>query len=160
MKLKKASKRSPAGGVGAILRRLVSAKQQQQTLTKHELAQRLKEITIHISIANHLRDWAYSHVTWWHTPNGEKRDPQTAAKLQRMGVKAGVHDFLIVDEKRGQLYSLEVKRQGETMTAEQVAFIDTIRAIGGRSACVDSFAGAVQQLEAWALLRIKIGDKL
>lgn len=31
----------------------------------------------------------------YHTPNGEHRDPRTAAKLRRMGVRAGVLDWAL-----------------------------------------------------------------
>ncbi len=37
----------------------------------------------------------------FHVPNGEKRDKITAAKLQRVGVIAGVSDLILLIPKKG-----------------------------------------------------------
>jgi len=36
-----------------------------------------------------------AELLWCHVPNGELRHPRTAARLKRLGVKAGVPDILI-----------------------------------------------------------------
>lgn len=41
-------------------------------------------------------------LAWiYHVPNGEKRDYVTAAKLKKMGVKAGVPDLVLPVSRRG-----------------------------------------------------------
>jgi hypothetical protein len=55
-----------------------------------------------------------------HIPNGEKRDKHTAAKLQRMGVRAGVPDVLL-PLARGKYHSLwiEMKAARGRVSTEQ-----------------------------------------
>lgn len=156
----KTRKRNKSGaGAARALRQLVSAGKKQE-LSTAEYKAMLKESELHIAIATHIRDWVSPFVFWWHTPNGEKRDYATAAKLRRMGVKPGVHDLIFLDERTRTIYSLEVKRKGESMTDEQLVFAGVIKAMDGRTAVVDTFAGAVQQLESWGLLRIKVGGQI
>lgn len=155
---KKTSDKISGGDVGRALRRLAGDKASKHKAVAAHVHAMLKEIDIHMAVAKHLEEWAWPSAFWWHTPNGEKRDPATAAKLKRMGVKPGVHDFLIVHA--GRIYGLELKRAGETPTSDQWHFGRMIGSTGGEWACVDSFAGAVQQLEAWNILRIKVGGQL
>jgi hypothetical protein len=63
----------------------------------------------HIAIADLLRvaarkDWIFSHIA-----NGEHRSKQTAALLQRMGVRPGLFDFLLI-RPDGWHFWLKLKR--------------------------------------------------
>ena len=63
----------------------------------------------HIAVADLLRvaakpGWIFSHIA-----NGEHRSKQTAALLQRMGVRAGLFDFLLIGPD-GRHYWMELKR--------------------------------------------------
>jgi len=108
------------------------------------------EFAIHCMIADTLRlqcKWLY-----WHTPNGELRSIQTAAKLKRMGVKPGVADFLLVEPGRGRMFGLELKRQGETPTDSQWDFGRTLIAAGGAWEWCDTYDGAIAILKRWGAL--------
>lgn len=146
-----------SGGAGKALRRLVGGK-----ALKHELIaeykNKLAEIKIHLMVAEHLERWKYDDVFWWHTPNGEKRDPATAAKLQKMGVRAGIHDIMAIH--RGHIFSLELKRSGERPSEPQMMFASQILSLpNSHFAWADNFDSAIWMLEQWGLLRIKTMEK-
>ena len=52
-----------------------------------------KEVTLHIQLVAMLRWCLRPDVIMRHVPNGEHRDPRTAAKLKAMGVLAGSADL-------------------------------------------------------------------
>lgn len=82
----------------------------------------------HVALAKHLDARLKKGVTWWHTPNGEKRDKATAAKLKRMGVRRGVPDFFFAADR---LYALELKRlKGGKLSDEQEDMIDALHKAG------------------------------
>lgn len=73
-----------------------------------------------IAVANFLD---LTKLLWMHTPNGGKRDKVTAAILKRMGVKAGVPDFLIFDPPKPWRpgTAIELKRlKGGKMSDDQI----------------------------------------
>src|SRR5689334_14176538 len=78
----------------------------------------------------HLRQYPELDLLF-HIPNGELRDPATAAKLQAMGVKPGVCD-LFLPIARGGWHGcfIEMKRRGETPTPVQVAFMQAVERQG------------------------------
>jgi hypothetical protein len=84
-------------------------------------ASRPKELVLHLDVARLLRKHARPEWIWAHVPNGEKRDPRTAAKLKAMGVKAGLSDFLLVSPA-GVAHFLELKREGERLSDPQEDF--------------------------------------
>lgn len=64
-------------------------------------------------------------LIFWHTPNGEKRDKETAKKLASMGVRAGVWDFIIMSRKlAGTVLFAEVKAPDDKkgLSKSQIAF--------------------------------------
>jgi hypothetical protein len=141
------------GGAGKALRRLMTGKAVKQELIA-EYKAKLAEIKIHMMVADHLERWKYDDVFWWHTPNGEKRDPAIAAKLQKMGVRSGIHDIMAIH--RGHIFSLELKRSGERMSEPQQVFMSKILSLrDSHSAYADSFDAAIWILEQWGLLRIR-----
>ncbi len=70
-----------------------------------------------------------------HIPNGGSRDKREAAKLKRMGVKAGVPDIFLPVPKGGRhgLY-IELKSGKNTATQEQRQFIADVKALGYEAA--------------------------
>src|SRR5580704_16149116 len=84
-------------------------------------APRPKEIEVHMAVADVLRRFARSDWRWSHFPSGEHRDVRTGAKLRAMGVQRGWPDFVCFSPA-GQLHALELKRRGETLSEDQLAF--------------------------------------
>ena len=93
---------------------------------------------------------------WFHIPNGELRSENTGALLKRMGAKAGVSDFVFAAPPRARLHALELKRQGEQPTDEQIAFLEEVRAAGGQAAWVDNYREAIDVLTSWGAVRVTV----
>jgi hypothetical protein len=61
---------------------------------------------------------------YFHTPNGGKRYGREGAKLQRMGVKSGVPDILILTQRKGYAgLAIELKVGRNTPTDTQKDFL-------------------------------------
>jgi hypothetical protein len=116
------------------------------------------EMALHGMVADTLRISASSGWIWFHVPNGGWRSAAEAGKFKRMGVKAGVSDFLLVAPHGACLHALELKRRGEKMTVEQKAFHTLLIHAGGHAACVDSYEAALIQLKLWGAVsdRVKV----
>jgi hypothetical protein len=78
------------------------------------------EFRLHCAAVDFL-DAVLVDCIFWHTPNGEKRDPETAKKLKRMRVLGGVFDLIVMDPA-GNHYYLELKAEKGTLNAEQTWF--------------------------------------
>jgi hypothetical protein len=106
-----------------------------------------------------LQKNALAHIAWravpgvWfcHYPAGGWRSAVEAAILKGLGVVAGVPDLLLVH--RGQLYALELKTERGRLTQIQIATQTTMRAAGAKVATAAGLDAALEQLEAWGLLR-------
>lgn len=62
-------------------------------------------------------------LLWFHTPNGGSRNIKEAAELKRQGVKAGVPDILIIEQKNNYSgLAIELKVKGGKQTASQKEF--------------------------------------
>jgi hypothetical protein len=110
------------------------------------------EATIHEAVVGHLRIRGQRGVPWFHVPNGEMRDPVTAAKLKRMGVRPGVPDLLLLIG--GRLHGLELKRErGGAVSPEQVAMHDELTAAGAIVATARGIDEALGLLEQWGALQ-------
>lgn len=118
---------------------------------------RPKEIAIHMAVAKLLRDHARLEWRWTHVPNGELRDPRTAAKLKAMGVRRGWPDFILVSPA-GLLHSLELKRLGETLSEDQQDFQSWCIVHGLPHSVAQSFEDALAVLDHWGALRIKLAS--
>lgn len=92
-------------------------------------------------------------VVWWHTPNGEVRDPGTAAKLKRMGVRPGVADIAIVLPPEGRAAFLEPKSSRGRASAEQRAFAVDCEAAGAHYALAATPEAVTAALRSWGALR-------
>jgi hypothetical protein len=109
-----------------------------------------------VAIADLLRARARPDVFWTHLPMGEKRTPETGARLKRMGVRAGCADFLLFRAaptgSTGWPFGLELKtekgRQSDTQKATQALW----ERAGGKYELVRSYQEAVSFLETWGFL--------
>jgi hypothetical protein len=115
-----------------------------------------KEIALHMSVAKVLRDHALPEWQWCHIPNGELRDKRTAGKLKQMGTKPGWPDFVLIPPA-GQLHCLELKRLGETLSDAQEGFQLWCIRHGVPHSVAWTIDDALAALDAWCVLRIKIG---
>jgi hypothetical protein len=124
------------------------------------------EFAVHCMVADTLRRWASPGWVWFHPPNGGerpafvnrhgKRISVEGGRLQRMGARPGVSDFLLVAPAGGRLHALELKRRGDRPDEAQTAFLEAVRAAGGISAWTDSYQGAIEILKGWGALRTRI----
>ena len=81
---------------------------------------------------------------WFHPPNGGerpafvnkkgKRVSIEGGRLQRMGTKPGVSDFILVAPTCGRLHALELKAKGEKPSEAQVQFLNAVLDAGGKAA--------------------------
>ena len=60
-------------------------------------------------------NYHYPDILFWHTPNGEKRDPIVGQKLKNMGVRAGVPDLFFPTLK----LFIEMKTVSGKLSVEQ-----------------------------------------
>lgn len=97
-------------------------------------------------------------VIWFHVPNGMSRSKGDAGKLKAMGVKAGVHDFVILHgSARGAgplagYHELELKARGGTLSEDQKKHAAEVHALGGRTgSAADTIEDVVRQLDVWGI---------
>lgn len=109
------------------------------------------ELTLHIAVAETLRRFCRPDWLWWHTPNGELRDPRAAAKLRAMGVRPGVPDLLLIDPD-GWLRCLEFKAPGGRLSDSQEAFRAFCIARGIPFVVAYSVDEALIAFETWGCL--------
>jgi VRR-NUC domain-containing protein len=63
--------------------------------------------------------WALPQdATFWAVPNGGRRHPKEAARMVRLGVRAGVPDLCVA--YRGRLYCLELKADSGVLSEHQL----------------------------------------
>jgi VRR-NUC domain-containing protein len=116
------------------------------------------ELQLHIAVVQHLRyglakDWIY-----FHCPNGEERDKRVAAKLKAMGTLPGVPDLCLISPA-GLVHGLELKREGNPLSAAQIAVHDHARRLGWPFAVADRLEDALAVLREWGALKtiLKLG---
>lgn len=80
-----------------------------------------KEISLHMQVAGFLRYAWPGDCVFFHVPNGEKRDPRTAAKIKAMGGLAGVPDFVFL-LPNGQAGFIELKVSDGALSPSQIEF--------------------------------------
>lgn len=121
------------------------------------------ETPMHIAVADLLRLALSPGWLWFHVPNGEersafinakgKRVSPAAGRLKRMGVMPGVSDILLIAPEGAQLHALELKRKHKSPTSDQLDFLQSVIACGGKSAWADSFEDAAEILQSWSAIR-------
>ena len=113
------------------------------------------EFALHAMVADVLDRWLSPGWIFTHIPSGELRDKVTAAKLKRMGVKAGWPDLLLLGPD-GRPHCLELKRRGRCLSDTQVLFATWCDQHGVPFDCCDNFDDALARLKAWGALRVSV----
>lgn len=68
---------------------------------------------------------------WFHCPNGGSRNGIEAAKLKTMGVKAGIPDCLILDQRKGYSgMAIELKVGYNKPSEHQLSILDKLENAG------------------------------
>lgn len=109
------------------------------------------ERAIHLGIVHALHLLAAPNVVWWHTANERRTSPQEGAFLKRMGVKAGVPDFIILSP--GLVAFLEVKRPGKYLSPAQNDMKSSLELAGFGVTVVRSIDEAIARMEQWGVIR-------
>lgn len=146
---------------------MIASAQQKDLLTGRyrTVVQPSKEVTdLHIPLVTLLRKVLKPNVLMRHVPNGEHRDPRTAAKLKAMGVLAGSADlefFWAEAEKRFRALFLELKLPGRNPTAEQAAFGLCMMTMGAQFYVAHSIDEAINIVGERGLIRdgITVGGR-
>src|SRR5262249_44124142 len=118
-----------------------------------------KEIELHIQLVSMLRWCLRPDVIFRHVPNGEHRDPRTAAKLKAMGVLPGSADleFFWADAAtRPPIFRalfLELKLPGRKPTEQQNGFGLAMRLLGADYCIVYSVDAAINVIGEHGLIR-------
>ena len=124
----------------------------------------IKETALQIQLVTMLRWCLRPDVLFWHTPNGEVRDPRTAAKLKAMGTLPGVPDLQfhwseIIKPLRGadikvrRVLHLELKVGTRPQTEGQAAFALAVKLMGDDYEIARTIDEAIAILTAHGLLR-------
>ena len=124
------------------------------------------EFAVHCVLADLLRKSIAPGWVWFHPPNGGerpafvnkkgKRVSIEGGRLQRMGTRPGVSDFILVAPNGGRIHALELKAKGEKPTEAQMQFLQAVENAGGTAGWADSFNGAVEILKAWGAVRVRL----
>lgn len=128
-------------------------------MTRPPLTARLvpAEFHIHCAVADLLGRCADKRWLWTHFPAGEKRDMLTGTRLQRMGLKPGWPDFILISPM-GLPYFLELKSAKGDLSHEQQAFARTIRARGLEYSVARSVDQAIEILGGWGVVPLAVSD--
>jgi hypothetical protein len=111
------------------------------------------ERRIHIAIADRLREECRPEFWWSHIGHGELRTKETAALLQRMGLKPGLFDFLLINKINGVHHWLEIKRNHSAKVSDgQEEFAAMLRAAYVPFYIARSYGAAIERLKAWGAL--------
>lgn len=109
------------------------------------------EVRTHIAIADLLRAAAQTGWWWSHIASGGYRSEATGALLKRMGLKAGMLDFLLISPA-GDHHWLELKRGMAPLTEGQDEFTAELRRRGVPYFVARDYDAAVDQLKKWGVL--------
>ena len=108
------------------------------------------ERDIHCAVADHLKRRAKPGVVYFHVPNAP-RSAVTGAILKRMGMLAGVSDFILFHAK--ELFALELKAPGGRPTETQLEFQSRVRNAGGHAVVAEGLDEALGCLSLWGVFR-------
>jgi hypothetical protein len=120
-----------------------------------------QEFIIHAGIVEHLQRFRKEGVVFFHPSSGEERTkrvhPKTGkvycpggTRLQRMGLRKGVPDLVILHS--GRIMGLEVKRPGAMLSREQKEFRTEWERASGVYAVVRSVEEGKALLATWGVL--------
>lgn len=122
-----------------------------------------KEVELHIQLVAMLRWCLRPDVLFRHVPNGELRDPRTAAKLKAMGVLPGSADLEFFwkhywEDSEGshralRVLFLELKSGSGSVSAAQHEFGLGMKVIGAEYHIARSIDEAIAILGSYGLIR-------
>ena len=117
------------------------------------------ETAFHIQLVSMLRWCVRPDVIWRHIPNGEYRDPRTAAKLKAMGILAGSADLEFhwceidaLQRKCRHVLHLELKIGNRPQSVAQAGFALAVRLLGDEYHVAHSIDEAITILSERGLL--------
>lgn len=90
-------------------------------------------------------------VYFWAVPNGGRRNVREAARLKRMGVRAGVADLHFILPPTGRLGVIELKVKPNRVEPEQRAFMNWVTEEGGLAAVCYSLPEVYAVLCGWGV---------
>jgi len=105
------------------------------------------EDAIQRAVFEHLAVRGAPGVFAFHPANGGYRRPVEAARLKALGVRPGVPDVIAIHH--GQVFAIELKREGGRPTDAQLQAIEDIRAAGGHAQVCYGLDCALAALERW-----------
>jgi len=95
-----------------------------------------------------LLKWALpADATFWAVPNGGLRHKQEAARMTRLGVRAGIADIHVV--YRGRLYCLELKAPKGQLSATQVQVMRKLEHCGVPTAVIRELSDVTHVMREW-----------
>ena len=124
-----------------------------------KLVEPQKEATFHIQLVSTLRWCLRPDVVWRHVPNGEHRDPRTAAKLKAMGVLPGSADLEFFYRNAAGtpcLLFLELKLPGRKCSEAQMVFALAVKLLGAEYEVACSIDEAIGILGKRGLIRSNV----
>lgn len=68
-------------------------------------------------------------ICWFAVPNGEQRNPKTAARLKQQGVRAGAQDMAFIIDHI--FHALELKTETGKLSKAQTQFQEDLERAGG-----------------------------
>ena len=136
----------------------MTSAQQKNLLTGRwrKLVEPQKEATFHIQLVSTLRWCLRPDVVWRHVPNGEHRDPRTAAKLKAMGVLPGSADLEFFYRNAAGtpcLLFLELKLPGRKCSEAQMGFALAMKLLGAEYEVACTIDEAIGVLGKCGLIR-------
>lgn len=114
----------------------------------------MSELALHFQVWKLITAYKRRDVLAWHTPNGEKRDKRTAARLKAMGVIPGVADFALI--VKGKTHFLELKDVKGSQRVEQRIFECDAEAAGASYFLARSLREAIEVLNQIGALRFRL----
>ena len=111
-----------------------------------------REFATQCALADTLKRWC--NPQWWYTalPFGEYRTPATANRLQRMGVRGGLPDFVFLG-MLGDTAWLELKRgKLGRLSPDQAAMFEYLARRGDMVMLATSYEEAVAMLQDASIL--------
>jgi hypothetical protein len=134
---------------------LLSLMQGRRVRARRAPRHRPLESVLHKQVADLLRQHCLPSWRWTHIASGELRDIRTATKLKAMGVRRGWPDFILL-APGGQGHGLELKRQGEHLTDDQIDFQMWSIRTGSPYSVARSIGEVHLVLDAWKCCRTRL----
>jgi VRR-NUC domain len=103
------------------------------------------------AIFAHLRQRGTPGAFFWHPFSGGYRRAKEAAIYKGLGAIAGLPDVMIVHS--GNLYCVELKREGGRLSDTQQDVLIKLREAGAMATHCHGLDQALRVLEGWGLLR-------